>query len=345
MAKLANKDIKVLEKYLQMGGGHLLDFSHRTLAEFFEDYGVNINEPQYQVGSGSKANRMRGFWQVSDDSTLGLVLGGLIDYYDGKRQSSPYFDTTDYSDELRDKCLLISNQLNSGTYSAQLGSQQSQTEFIRPAIRDAKQQPFQKNIHTPAQLVTQPTEHKHPWQAVKQAIQVKLQQPLHSQVQQPTSVEQLMNSYQPQTNQQKVFIVHGHDEHLRMQVELFIRKIGLKPIVLMNQANGGSTIIEKFEEYGEADYAIVLYTPCDEGRKIGTNELKGRARQNVVFEHGYFIGRLGRKKVSAMVKAGVEIQNDIQGVVYIGVETDWQTQLLREFRKAELKFDVNEFYL
>ena len=294
MAMLAKNDIKLLEKYLQMGSGHLLDFSHRTLAEFFGDYSVDIDEPQYQVGSGSKANRMRGFWQESNDLTLGLVLKGLIDYYDEKRSSSTYFDT------------------------AQLGSKPSQAPFT----------------HAPTQQ-TIPVR-----QIFQQTVQAPVQQPYQAQAQ-PRSTGKSMNKPQSQTRQQKVFIVHGHDELLRFQVEHFVRTIGLKPIVLMNQASGGNTIIEKIEEYGEADYAIVLYTLCDEGRKIGTSEFKGRARQNVVFEHGYFIARLGRNKVSAMVKAGVEIQNDIQGVVYIGVETDWQTQLMKEFRKAELKFDAN----
>ncbi|MEZ8168158.1 TIR domain-containing protein [Vibrio tasmaniensis 1F-187] len=332
MATLAKRDIRLLEKYLQMGGGHLLDFSHRTLAEFFEDYGIDIDEPQYQVGSGSKANRMRGFWQVSSDMVVGRVLNGLIEYYDEKRASGSYFDTADYSDELRDKCLVIANQLSRGTYSAQLGGPSAQVAPIKQAIRDAMQQPLQTPVRTPAQQTTQQPTRAPVQQAFQQAVQARFQQ--------PTSTEQPMNPT-PQTSKQKVFIVHGHDEHLRMEVELFVRTVGLEPIVLMNQASGGNTIIEKIEEYGQADYAIVLYTPCDEGRKKGEPDLNGRARQNVVFEHGYFIARLGRDKVAAMVKPGVEIQNDIQGVVYIGVKSDWKTQLLREFKKAGLSFDMN----
>ncbi|OEE60131.1 TIR domain-containing protein [Vibrio splendidus] len=327
MATLTKRDIRLLEKFLQMGGGHLLDFSHRTLAEYFEDYGIDIDEPQYQVGSGSKANRMRGFWQVSSDMVVGRVLNGLIEYYDEKRASGSYFDTTDYSDDLRDKCLVIANQLSRGTYSAQLGGQSAQVAPIKQAIRNAMQTPSQTPIRTPTQQPTRaPVQ-----QAFQQAVQARFQQ---STPMNPT----------PQTSKQKVFIVHGHDDHLRMEVELFVRTVGLEPIVLMNQASGGNTIIEKIEEYGNADYAIVLYTPCDEGRKAGSQNLNGRARQNVVFEHGYFIARLGRDKVSAMVKPGVEIQNDIQGVVYIGVDTDWKTQLLREFTKAKLTFNANALY-
>ncbi|MGI2146076.1 TIR domain-containing protein [Shewanella frigidimarina] len=307
MATLAKRDIRILETYLQMSGGHLLDFSHRTLAEFFEYYSIDIDEAQYQVGSGSKANRMRGFWQTNSDMVVGRVLKGLIEYYDEKRASGSNIDTSGYSDELRDKCLKIANQLSRGAYSAKLGSQLSYSA------------PTQQKTQQPSQAL------------VKQYFQ------------QPAPTEQPMN-LASLASKQKVFIVHGHDDNLRMQIEIFVRTVGLDPIVLMNQASGGNTIIEKIEEYGDVDYAIVLYTPCDEGRNKGAQDLNGRARQNVVFEHGYFIARLGRKKVSAMVKPGVEIQNDIQGVVYIPTDKDWQTQLLKEFHKAGLEFNASKLY-
>lgn len=118
MANLSRRDISSLEKYLQMEGGHLLDFSHRTLADFFDDYGIDIDEEQYQVGSGSKANRMRGFWQCSDEATVGTVLLGMIDYYDEKRANS-YYANQDHSDDLRARCLDIANRLVAGSYSAQ----------------------------------------------------------------------------------------------------------------------------------------------------------------------------------------------------------------------------------
>jgi predicted nucleotide-binding protein len=335
MAALARKDIRTLEKYLQMGGGHLLDFSHRTLAEFFEDYGVDIDEQQYQVGSGSKANRMRGFWQEGSEITVGLVLKGLIDYYDEKRASSTYFDSTDYSDDLRTRCVHIANQLSRGTYSAQLGSQPNPSNVQRSG--SIVQAPTRT---TPTQgFSIQPVAVKQ-FQSQQAPVQhIPKGQPMQAPVQQPTQTPVRQTDLR-----QKVFIVHGHDDVLRLKVENFIQKLGLNPIVLMDQASAGNTIIEKIHEYGDVDYAIILYTPCDEARNIGTSELRGRARQNVVFEHGYFIGRLGRRKVAAMVEPSVEIQNDIKGVVYIGTETDWQTQLIREFKKAALKFDTNLFY-
>ncbi|MCG9749877.1 nucleotide-binding protein [Vibrio brasiliensis] len=320
MANLTRRDIATLETYLQMEGGHLLDFSHRTLANFFDDYGIDIDEEQYQVGSGSKANRMRGFWQFSDEKSVGTVLLGMIDYYDEKRSNS-YYMSQEHNDDLRTRCLDIANRLRSGAYSHQgnshVRSRQNQTPFEPNVNNVSSGQGIQHSIVTNQQLATLHSISK-PFVSSQQAVQ-------------PSEM-------------QRVFIVHGHDDVLRLEVENFIRTVGLKPIVLMNQASGGSTIIEKIEEYGEADYAIVLYTPCDEGRKKGEQELRGRARQNVVFEHGYFIARLGRQRVSAMVKAGVEIQNDIQGVVYIGAELDWRTQLLKEFKKANLAFDANALF-
>ena len=110
----------------------------------------------------------------------------------------------------------------------------------------------------------------------------------------------------------KVFIVHGHDEEAAAKVENCIRKIELTPIVLRAQPNKGETVFEKIERYTDVGFGIVLYTPCDK-----TFESKFRARQNVVLEHGYLMGKLGRSKVCALVKGDVEMPSDIDGIVYI----------------------------
>ena len=84
------------------------------------------------------------------------------------------------------------------------------------------------------------------------------------------------------------------------------------------------TIIEKIEHYSnDADFAIVLYTACDHGRGIAESDIppKNRARQNVVFEHGYLMAKLGRKNVCSLVKGEIETPNDISGVVYVTLDT------------------------
>jgi len=113
----------------------------------------------------------------------------------------------------------------------------------------------------------------------------------------------------------KVFVVHGHDEGAREAVARFLKDIGFQPIILHEQANQGRTVIEKVEDHGDVGFAVVLMTPDDEGcAKGGT--LAPRARQNVVLELGYFIGRLGRKHVTALKRGDIEIPSDFGGVVY-----------------------------
>ncbi|PHS03563.1 MAG: nucleotide-binding protein [Kordia sp.] len=140
----------------------------------------------------------------------------------------------------------------------------------------------------------------------------------------------------------KVFIVHGHDELIKTETARFIENLGLKPIILHEQASSGKTIIEKIEEYSNVGFGIVLYTPCDIGSKKGEEiQLKDRARQNVVFEHGYLIGKIGRKNVCALVKGNIETPNDISGVVYISFENEWRFNLAKELRNSGYAIDMN----
>jgi hypothetical protein len=137
-------------------------------------------------------------------------------------------------------------------------------------------------------------------------------------------------------NTSQVFIVHGHDDIAKLDMSAFISSLGLQPIILHQQASSGRTIIEKIEHYSNVGFGVVLYTPCDTGSKAG--ELTGnyRARQNVVFEHGFLIGKLSRARVSAVVKGLVETPNDISGVVYTLMDNEgqWKQQLLVELRYA-----------
>ena len=139
----------------------------------------------------------------------------------------------------------------------------------------------------------------------------------------------------------KVFIVHGHDEQLLQEVELMIHRIGLQPIILKNEASGGRTVIEKIEHYTDVGFGIVLYTACDEGRVKGSTEYNSRARQNVVFEHGYLCAKLSRSRVVALNDSGIEVPSDLAGVVYISRNaSDWKNQIMREMREAGLEFDM-----
>ncbi len=158
---------------------------------------------------------------------------------------------------------------------------------------------------------------------------------------QPSAIAEAVTSVVAR-NKRKVFIVHGRDNEVKQEVARFIEKLGLHTIILHEQVSAGMTIIEKIERYSnEADFAIVLYTPCDQGR--GTHETKMhpryRARQNVVFEHGFLMAKLGRENVCALRKGEIETPNDISGVVYVDFDAQggWQTGLVKELKACGYK--------
>ncbi|WP_458071424.1 TIR domain-containing protein [Rhodanobacter sp. BL-MT-08] len=140
----------------------------------------------------------------------------------------------------------------------------------------------------------------------------------------------------------KVFIVHGREESAKTEVARFVEKLGFEAIILHEQASSGQTIIEKIEAHTNVGFAVVLYTPCDIGG-FAKEPQRPRARQNVVFEHGYLIGKLGRHNVSALVKGDVEIPNDISGVVYVPLDQHgaWRVALAKELRTAGYPVDMN----
>lgn len=158
-------------------------------------------------------------------------------------------------------------------------------------------------------------------------------------------VEETPNNPKAPMDKSKVFIVHGHDDAAKQAVARFVEKIGLEAIILHEQASSGKTIIEKIEANSNVGFAIVLYTPCDEGRPKGEeNQLKPRARQNVIFEHGYLMGKIGRKNVSALVKGDVETPNDISGVVYIKMDEadSWKYAVAKEMKACGYDIDLNK---
>lgn len=146
-------------------------------------------------------------------------------------------------------------------------------------------------------------------------------------------------------NKRQVFIVHGHDESAQNKAARFIEKLGFEAIILHEKASSGKTIIEKIEYYSDVGFAIVLYTPDDVGSvKSKPDNLNVRARQNVVFEHGYLIGKLGRENVTALVDGKLELPNDISGVVYIGLDdaSAWRLQLAKEMKQSGYNIDMNK---
>ncbi|MFI7428491.1 TIR domain-containing protein [Micromonospora sp. NPDC049836] len=143
-----------------------------------------------------------------------------------------------------------------------------------------------------------------------------------------------------------VFLVHGHDDRVKAEVARFLEQLGLEVVILHERVNAGRTIIEKFEhESSGVEFAVVLLTADDVGStKAKPDELLPRARQNVVFELGYFIGTLGRSKVAALIDSSVETPSDYSGVVYIPLDAgdSWKLQLAREVKSSGIDIDLNK---
>jgi predicted nucleotide-binding protein len=148
------------------------------------------------------------------------------------------------------------------------------------------------------------------------------------------------------TGSRKVFVVHGHDHGARETVARFLEKIGLEPVILEEQAGKGRTIIEKFEDHAGEDirFAVVILTGDDRGGPLAQQreDQRRRARQNVVFELGYFVGVLGRSHVCALHQQDVELPSDYAGVEYVSLDArDWQFKLAREIDAAGVTVDFN----
>jgi predicted nucleotide-binding protein len=127
------------------------------------------------------------------------------------------------------------------------------------------------------------------------------------------------------------FIVHGHNEARKFEIARFVENdLKKKAIILHEQPNKGRTIIEKFEDYALVDFAVAIWTADDVGRVKTADADNLRARQNVVFETGFFIGKIGRTNVIVLHEEDVEIPSDYSGVIFIKLDGNWKDDLRKE---------------
>ena len=163
---------------------------------------------------------------------------------------------------------------------------------------------------------------------------------LKSSIEEPSAQE--MKEASIQTN--NIFIVHGHNDHIKIDVARTLEKLGLQPIILSEQPNQGQTIIEKFELHSNVGFAVVLLTADDLGRVKTSDKDKYRARQNVIIEMGYFIGKLGRSNVFPMYEDGVELPSDLHGILYNPIDDakTWKFKLVKELTAAGYQVDANK---
>ena len=141
----------------------------------------------------------------------------------------------------------------------------------------------------------------------------------------------------------KVFLVHGQNEGVREHVARFLEKLGCKVLILHELPNKGRTIFQKFNDYSMVEFAVVLLTGDDVGGRTRSKQQK-RARQNVLLELGFFLGKLGTEKVCSLYEKGVELPSDYTGALYIPLNQDekWKTLLVRELKSAGIPIDSNQ---
>ena len=311
MSDLTAKECRKLETYFEMGSGYFLDFSNNSLQQFIsESVDIELYSDKYEIGSGSKANRMRAIWHLESNQLVGKLIREIIEDDEDKHCLYPTYNKN-RNQELKSHCLQIAMRLEN-TSLPMTPFPTKQPNIVNSQIKNAPV------MHPSATGV---------FKAVSQPF------PQDSPV---------CSNLIPIKN--KVFIVHGHDELAKEQLARFVSQVGLEPIILHEQASSSKTIIEKIEKYaGEVCFAIVLYTPCDQGSVVGLTELSLRARQNVIFEHGYFIGKLGRENVTAIVKGNIEKPNDISGVVYETFDEAgaWKFKLAKEMKESGCEIDMN----
>ena len=162
----------------------------------------------------------------------------------------------------------------------------------------------------------------------------------------PYQYHQIIEQENSQLNFGSVFIVHGHDEAALQELARVVEKLGYTPIILREQPGESRTIIERLEQTASnVVFAIILYTECDIGRSKEAiiSAEKYRARQNVLFEHGYFLKQLGRDKVFALKKGDVELPSDLNGVNYTRMDAEggWKYKLANNMKAAGLNVDLN----
>lgn len=156
------------------------------------------------------------------------------------------------------------------------------------------------------------------------------------------------NTTNNNSKSEKIFIVHGHNEEMKQSSARFLEKLDLRPIILHEQPNKGKTIIEKFTDFSDVSFALILLSGDDAafGKNETSKKAKLRARQNVILELGYFLGKIGRENVVVLheILDNFEIPSDYQGVIYIPYDNagNWRLSVAKELRAVGFEIDGNK---
>jgi predicted nucleotide-binding protein len=149
--------------------------------------------------------------------------------------------------------------------------------------------------------------------------------------------------YQIRSN--KILVVHGQDNEMKLEVTQTLQKLELDPILLDENPNITQNIIENIEEYDHISFAVVILTPnyLAYPNEKNLSEAKYIAKQNVIFELGYFLGKLGKQNVIVMYKKMkyFEIPN-YNGIIWIEYKNGWYFDLIKELKERNFDVDANK---
>lgn len=161
----------------------------------------------------------------------------------------------------------------------------------------------------------------------------------------PTKEKRKTSNKMGTINTNKIFIVHGHNEALKEKVARMLGNLKLEPIILHEQSDNGMTIIEKFEQHSnDVNFAIILLTADDFGNVKTEKKANPRARQNVIFEMGYFYAKLGRNNVFLLKENEVENPSDLSGIIYTPYDKQdaWKMKLVKQLKETGYNISGND---
>ncbi len=295
----------------------------RPLAEKLQELGINVwlDEFSLKIGDSLRASIDRGL----SEARFGVAI------------ISPHFLAKEWPQ--RELAALVSKETGTGAVLLPVWHNISAQEVLEksPILADRLAVSTERGVEEVAKKLAEAIVLQ------TQRDNIQFSEKIESAVSRLSKKEQTKPPTQ-EVPPDEVFIVHGHDLGARESVARFIEKIGASPIVLDEQASRGNTIIEKFEEHANVKYAVVLLTPDDAAHSVSDpSDVKFRARQNVVFEMGFFLGKFGRSGLCVLHKGDIEFPSDVSGIVYIEIDSahGWRIYLARELKKAGVRIDLN----
>ena len=141
----------------------------------------------------------------------------------------------------------------------------------------------------------------------------------------------------------RIFVVHRHEHPEMHRIVGILHRMRVDPIVLPSEAPMGRSVIEAIEQLGDVQLGVVLLTADDHCASGPSAPSVPRARQNVVFEAGYLMGRLKRERVLLLYEEGVELPSDLKGVLYVSLALTDDKLMLRfaqVFYRLKIAYEI-----